>query len=89
MTFQEDKISEFLQLFEMTQGQIRAFAGCRHLELWQDNENHCTFVTYSHWESPESLENYKNSPLFKSTWSKTKALFSDKPRVYSMRRFHN
>ena len=42
------------------------------------------FFTLSIWEHPQALENYRNSELFKDTWSKTKALFDEqRPEAWS------
>jgi heme-degrading monooxygenase HmoA len=42
------------------------------------------FFTFSIWENEEALENYRQSELFRSTWSKTKVLFSDKPNAWTV-----
>ncbi len=34
MTFRPDALEAFLALFDASAPQIRAFPGCRHLELW-------------------------------------------------------
>ena len=84
MTFQEDKVEAFLNNFHQTKHQIRNFEGCKHLELLQDAENKNIFCTYSHWESEEFLNSYRDSLLFKEVWSFTKALFADKPVAFSV-----
>jgi heme oxygenase (mycobilin-producing) len=84
MTFQPEKVPEFLEIFRQSQPFIRGFAGCQHLELLQDADNPHIFSTLSHWQSLGSLENYRQSELFKRTWAKTKALFADKPQAFSL-----
>lgn len=84
MTFQEDKLSEFFKLFEQQQSEIRNFEGCQHLELWQDIHNPRICFTCSHWEDDQALQAYRESAIFKETWSKTKALFADKPEAWSV-----
>ena len=84
MTFQADKIDEFTALFEERKATIRSFPGCTHLELWQDEHRKNTFFTYSIWDSEAHLDHYRFSDLFKDTWSKTKALFADKPNAWSV-----
>lgn len=79
MSFQEDKVSEFLSVFDASKEKIRSFEGCLHLELLQDLGNPSKFSTYSKWKDAESLNNYRKSELFNSTWAKTKVLFNDKP----------
>ncbi|MGI9545160.1 MAG: putative quinol monooxygenase [Cyclobacteriaceae bacterium] len=84
MTFQPDKVPEFLALFEASKPMVRHFTGCHHLELWQDQNDENKFMTYSHWDSEAALNRYRDSELFAGIWKQTKALFSDKPRAYSL-----
>ncbi|MCU0436597.1 MAG: antibiotic biosynthesis monooxygenase [Raineya sp.] len=84
MFFQEDKTDDFLEIFEQSKHLIRHFEGCKHLELLRDADYKHIFCTYSYWESPEHLENYRQSDLFQSTWAKTKVLFNDKPIAFSL-----
>ena len=83
MTFQEDKIEDFLAIFNRSKRLIRGFEGCRHLELLRDKNVENIILTYSHWLSEEHLNTYRDSELFKTTWAATKALFSDKPVAFS------
>jgi len=83
MTFQEDKIEDFLEIFNRSKRLIRGFEGCRHLELLRDKSAQNIILTYSHWLSEEHLNTYRDSELFKTTWAATKALFSDKPVAFS------
>lgn len=84
MTFCDNKIDEFLNIFEERKQTIKNFKGCLHLELWQDSTNKNIFFTYSNWESEADLNHYRFSEFFKDTWSKTKALFADKPQAWSV-----
>src|SRR5690606_10073242 len=84
MTFRPETVSAFLKNFESNKHSIRSFPGCHHLELWQDHPEKNIFVTYSHWESEEALNKYRDSELFKSVWSFTKALFSEKAQAFSV-----
>ena len=84
MTFREDAVNDFIALFEERKELIRHFDGCTHLELWQDVKDRNVFFTYSNWESEQHLDHYRFSALFKDTWSKTKMLFADKPRAWSV-----
>ncbi|WP_448520427.1 putative quinol monooxygenase [Rhodoflexus sp.] len=83
MTFKPDKTAEFLAIFEASKHKIRNFNGCRYLALLQDAQNPAIYSTYSVWESPEHLEQYRQSELFQSTWAATKQLFADKPLAFS------
>ncbi len=84
MTFDESKIECFLKNFKKNKHRIRNFEGCCHLKLLRDKYNTSIFFSYSKWESEEHLMNYRNSDFFKSVWSKTKILFSDKPEAWSV-----
>lgn len=84
MSFQPDKVSEFLSLFEEKKQFIRNRQGCRLLELYREQKGSNVFFTYSYWESEEDLESYRHSELFIETWAKTKILFNDKPRAWSV-----
>jgi len=84
MSFSEEHIDDFLYNFEENKSKIRAFKGCHLLELYRDKNNSNIFFTYSYWESENDLEQYRQSDLFKSVWSKTKALFNSKPEAWSV-----
>lgn len=81
MTFQEDKVDDFIQVFEETKQRIRNFPGCRHLELWRTGN---VFFTFSMWENEAALDHYRFSELFKTTWSRTKVLFAEKAEAWSL-----
>lgn len=81
MTFQPGKTEDFIAIFEASKLKIRGMPGCHHLELWRRDN---IFFTYSIWENEEALNNYRHSELFKDTWSRTKALFADKPEAWSL-----
>lgn len=86
MTFRPEAVEDFLENFRANKKSIRNFPGCHHLELWQDENDINIFITHSHWESEEALNQYRDSKLFKSIWSFTKALFSEKPRAFSSKK---
>lgn len=86
MEFLPENRETFLAVFEEAKFKISAFAGCTHVELLEDQQNPNRMLTYSHWESIDALENYRHSALFKSTWAKTKVLFSRKPSAHSFHR---
>ncbi|QNL21530.1 antibiotic biosynthesis monooxygenase [Hyphobacterium sp. CCMP332] len=83
MSFKPEEVDNFLKFFDSKKEKIRAFPGCRHLELWQDHHFKNVFSTYSHWDGDEDLQNYRNSELFRDVWSKTKLLFLEKAIAYS------
>ncbi len=84
MSFEPSKIDEFLSNFDANKNNIRNFEGCNFLELYRDQNNTNIFFTYSYWNSETSLENYRQSNLFKSVWAKTKPLFNGKPEAWSV-----
>ena len=84
MSFQEEKIDEFISNFEANKEKIRNFSGCLHLELWNDIKDKNVFFTYSHWESEDALNSYRHSEMFKGVWAKTKILFNEKPEAWSV-----
>ncbi len=87
MTFQEDKVEDFLKVFDESKEKIRHFPGCHHLELLKDYSQENIFSTYSYWEDDEALNNYRYSELFKGVWSETKILFKEKPVAFSSKKY--
>lgn len=79
MTFHEDKIVEFINIFEENKEAIRNQDGCKHLELWQDKNQPNIFSTYSIWENEDYLNQYRHSETFGKVWPATKVLFAEKP----------
>jgi len=88
MTFRNDAVGDFTALFEERKEIIRGFAGCRHLELWQDTTHENVFFTYSMWDAQSDLDHYRFSAFFKDTWGRTKALFAEKPQAWSVVQRH-
>jgi len=86
MTFKEEEINSFLNLFHSNKHHIRNFDGCHHLELYQDQQNPCVFFTYSFWESEKKLNSYRYSDLFAEVWQNTKVKFSQRPEAWSLNR---
>ena len=84
MYFEPENVDVFLEIFAKSQPAIRAMPGCSYLELWRDVDEPHVFVTYSHWESVEALNNYRNSEFFGKVWKETKILFSGKPVAFSV-----
>ncbi len=84
MSFKPENIETFKTIFETNWQRIKGFEGCSHVELLQDKNNPEIFFTYSLWQSEEHLNNYRNSELFNTVWSSTKALFNAKPEAWSV-----
>ncbi len=85
LSFQPDQVDTFLDIFNTSKMLIRAFEGCQHLELNKDIHHENVYYTLSKWSSPDALEAYRHSDLFKTTWAKTKVLFNAKAIAYSIR----
>ena len=83
LSFEENKVKDFLILFQEIKTTIRTFDGCLKMKLLNDLHRPNVFFTYSEWESEAALNKYRFSEFFKSTWIKTKILFSDKAEAWS------
>ena len=88
LTFRENEIENFKQVLEESKDKIRAFPGVMHLQMLQSTSDPCIFFTHSHWKTAEDLEQYRHSELFKSTWAKTKPLFSAPAEAWSNNELH-
>lgn len=84
MTFKPESVQGFKEIFYDSQKLIRAFEGCNQVDLMRDLNNECVFFTLSFWDSEEDLNAYRQSYLFKNTWSKVKPLFSEKAEAWSL-----
>ncbi len=87
MTFHENNIEQFQEVFNESKPYILQMNGCTHLELWRDIHEPNVFVTYSHWISEDALNAYRSTEFFKQVWKRTKALFNAKPEAYSVVRY--
>ena len=77
MTFQPERVGEFLALFERHRRQIASQPGCTSVLLIQDPAEPHRMGTVSIWESEDALNAYRNSALFGEVWPATKALFAE------------
>jgi quinol monooxygenase YgiN len=84
LQFKEEKINDFLLHFETVKWEVTNFPGCRGMKLLQDLNTPCIIMTYSVWDDEKTLENYKNSALFKSIWPNIKVWFDAKPEAWSL-----
>ena len=84
MQFRKGEREAFLEIFNASKHRIRQFAGCQHLCLYNEAGLPEVFFTYSIWTSSAHLDAYRNSELFKATWTETKALFADKAQAWSV-----
>lgn len=84
MHFRAENVDLFLEIFHANKELIRNVKGCTHLELLKDMNSPLTYTTISHWESPEDLENYRQSELFNRVWARVKPLFSSPTNAFSL-----
>ena len=85
MTFREEAVPVFIgEVFENSKVKIRAFEGCRHMELLRHKTKRNILFTLSYWEDEAALEAYRASELFADTWAKTKALFAEKAEAWTV-----
>jgi len=84
LTFHPDKVDEFTRLFKEERKTIASFDGCNKVDLWKDTNSENVFFTYSEWRDNASLENYRNSEFFKTTWKRAKTFFADRAVAWSL-----
>mgnify|MGYP003329879989 CR=1 FL=1 len=87
MTFQPEKVSNFRSLFGQIKDKIRGFEGCINMSAYNEIGSGNVIFTYSIWESMDSLENYRKSDLFRTTWTETKSYFSEPAQAWSLETF--
>ena len=83
LNFQQENIPLFLENFKNIEHKIRSAPGNKFLQLLQDKQDCCIFFTYSHWETEEDLNNYRNSVFFDEVWTFTKKLFNKNAEAWS------
>ncbi len=89
LEFEEDRIDDFLNFFEGIKHIVNGFPGCHGMKLYQDINRPWIVMTYSHWDSQESLDNYRQSPQFGQIWPKIKPWFAAKPDAWSVSAYFN
>lgn len=89
LEFQEDKTEEFLAFFETIKHVVNEFPGCYGMKLYQDIDRPNIVMTYSHWDSQDSLNNYRDSNEFGQIWPKIKPWFADRPMAWSVSAYFN
>lgn len=86
MQFHPEQVSDFVEIFRKNQHRIAGFPGCNKVDLLNDVDHPEVFFTYSHWESPSALEDYRHSDTFRDIWAQTKVLFSAAPMAWSTKK---
>lgn len=83
LTFEEDRINEFISFFDTIKLKVASYEGCNGMRLLQDKKYPHVVFTYSDWESEEALNEYRNSETFANTWKKIKPWFAQKAEAWS------
>jgi|TARA_R110000737_G_scaffold324995_1_gene338157 quinol monooxygenase YgiN len=83
LTFQEERVDEFLSFFETIKLKVNSFPGCLGMQLVQDVKNPCVIFTYSQWQSELELNKYRDSQTFGEVWPNIKPWFGDKPEAWT------
>ena len=86
MTFAPEHADTFEAFSRTIYNTIRSTEGCQHLEIYRDIDQPHIFFSYSHWEKPENLENYRKSDYFRQTWATTKQWFAARAEAWSVAR---
>lgn len=84
LEFSEAFIEDFKQLFTQVNIKISSFEGCMGVNLLQHETEKNVFFTVSKWENADALENYRQSDLFKRTWTQVKPHFIKKAEAWSL-----
>jgi len=84
MKFKPENVEAFREIFDQSKKMISEFEGCLKLNLLKDSGDEFTYFTISLWNTENDLNNYRDSYIFKNTWSKVKPLFSEKAEAWSL-----
>jgi heme-degrading monooxygenase HmoA len=84
MTFIPEKVDDFIKVFNESKDFIRSYPGCIQMQLLKDIQQDNIYYTYSHWESEEALNHYRNSSRFREIWMNTKVNFQAKAEATSL-----
>ena len=76
LSFENSYCVEFEAIFFEIQKIVLSNEGCNSVELLKSYEPGLYF-TYSVWDNEASLNNYRNSPVFKKIWRSFKPNFND------------
>lgn len=82
LTVLPEEIENFKDFFINTKATILSF-GCRHVECLQSTIAPQIFFTYSHWDSEEALDNYRQSKAFAMIWKHTKSVLAERAEAWS------
>lgn len=89
LEFKEEHVEDFLNFFDGIQDIVNEFPGCQGMKLYQDIYRPNIIMTYSHWNSEEDLNKYRNSKDFGEIWPKIKPWFAERPAAWSVSAYFN
>jgi len=84
LTFQADRIADFMAFFDTIDTQVSRFEGCNGMRLLRDIHHPEVVFTYSYWNSEDALNNYRDSDLFGTVWPTIKPWFAAKPEAWTV-----
>lgn len=84
LTFKPEHREDFLQYIVKFREEISLSPGCHGVEILNAILDKNVFFTYSKWEDDESLNQYRESPLFQMVWTQVKQWFSERPEAWSL-----
>lgn len=85
MTILPQETERFARVFQERRDLIAAFEGCLRVDLLKTTQaDEAVFFTLSYWQHEENLETYRQSSIFKETWSIVKPLFAQKAQAWTL-----
>ncbi|MCO4813070.1 MAG: antibiotic biosynthesis monooxygenase [Flavobacteriales bacterium] len=84
LEFEESKTEQFIIFFDTIKNKVNSFPGCNGMRLHRDLGNPNIVMTYSNWDSQDSLDKYRESETFGQVWPKIKPWFANKPEAWSV-----
>ena len=84
MEINESDIDSYMALVQSVLDRIKNFKGCQSVNIFNDKDVPNRFFSYSTWESEEHLDAYRDSELFKITWSELKTFFKSPAQAWTV-----
>ena len=88
LTFQEDKIADFIAFFDTIKTQVSSFENCHGMRLHQEKNKEYVVFTYSLWKDEEALNAYRDSELFQGVWSTIKPWFGARAEAWTVETYY-
>ncbi len=88
LKIKQQNLEAFLAAYKSRNPVENKINGCVSVKLTKVTTNsdlaYHEFCTISEWKSEIDLENYRNSPYFKETWTNLKPFFAQKAEAWSL-----